>query len=170
MALTPEEQLDRAHWEAVEEVAEVLQEGQFHQALYLLRDVVRVDRKNPYVYYFMGIAFYELGQLEEARDAFRAAVKIAPGYIGARGSLAQVLRRLRDYRGAITEGKATLALRKDDPDALHALGMAYAALGQRSEARRYLEAFLRSRPEYEATQEAQLVLQLLERGHGPIEL
>jgi Flp pilus assembly protein TadD len=170
MAVTPEDQLDGAHWEAVEEVAEVLQEGQYQQALYLLRDLAREDPRNPYIYYFMGVAFYEIGRLEEARDAFRAAVKLEPRYLGARGSLAQVLRRLRDYRGAIAEGKAALALRNDDPDALHALGMAYAALGQRSDARRYLEAFLRARSEYEPAQEVQFVLQLIEQGHGPVEI
>lgn len=170
MAGILEEQLDEAHWSAVEEVAELLQEGQYPQALFLLRDLVKEHPKNPYIYNFMGIALYELGRLEEARDAFRAAVRLAPRYVGARGSLAQVLRKLRDYRGAIVEGKATLALRNDDPDALHALGMAYAALGQRMEAKRHLEAFVRSHSEYEATQEAHLMLQFLEKGNGPLEI
>lgn len=166
----PDEQLDRAHWGAVEDVAEVLQEGQYQEALYQLRDIVQANPRNPYAFYFMGVAFYEIGRLPEARDAFRAAVRLEPRYVGARGSLAQVLRRLRDYRGAIAEGKATLALRNDDPDALHALGMAHAALGNRSDAKRYLEAFLRARSEYEAAQEVQMVLQLVEQGHGPVEL
>jgi tetratricopeptide (TPR) repeat protein len=170
MALTPEDQLDSAHWDAVEEVSELLQEGQPQQALYLLRDKARSDPRNPYVYYFMGVAFYEIGRLEEARDAFQAAVKLEPRYLGARGSLAQVLRRLRDFRGAIAEGKKALALKKDDPDALHAVGMAYAALGQRADAARHLEAFLRVHPEYEAGQEAQLILHLLQTGHGPVEI
>lgn len=170
MAATPEDLIDKAHWDAVEEVAELLQEGQPQQALFLLRDIAKTNPRNPYAYNFMGIALYEIGRLEEARDAFRAAVRLEPRYVGARGSLAQVLRRLRDYRGAIAEGKATLALRNDDPDAHHALGMAYAALGQRIEAKRHLEAFVRSHSEYEATQEAQLMIQLLETGHGPIEV
>ncbi len=170
MAVTPEDQLDGAHWDSVEEVAELIQEGQYQQALYLLRDKARSDPRNPYIYYFMGVSLYEIGRLEEARDAFRAAVRLEPRYVGARGSLAQVLRKMRDYRGAIAEGRATLAQRSDDPDALHALGMSYAALGQRSDARRYLEAFIRVKPEYEAGQEAQLILHLLEQGHGPVEV
>ena len=114
---------------------------------------------------------FQLGGMDPEVDAaFRAAVRLEPRYVGARGSLAQVLRKMRDYRGAIAEGRATLAQRSDDPDALHALGMSYAALGQRSDARRYLEAFIRVKPEYEAGQEAQLILHLLEQGHGPVEV
>lgn len=170
MARTPEDQLDSAQWEAVEEIAELLQEGQHEQVLFRLRDQARTDPRNPYVYYFMGVAFYELSQLEASRDAFRAAVRVAPSYVGARGSLAQVLRRLRDHRGAIAEGQAALRLKNDDPDSLHAVGMSHAALGQRAEAQRYLEAFLRTQPELEVAQEARLALDLISRGHGPVEI
>lgn len=168
--MTPEEQIDRAQWETVEEAAELVQQEQHHQALFVLRELARVHPRNPYVYYFMGVSMYELGQLEPARDAFRAAVKLEPKYVGARGSLAQVLRRMRDYRGAIVEGKAALGLRNDDPDALHAVGMAYAGLGQRGEAARYLEAFLRTHPEVEVVQEVRVVLDLITRGQGPVEI
>ncbi|RYE95031.1 MAG: tetratricopeptide repeat protein [Myxococcales bacterium] len=162
--------LDAAHWDAVEEATELIQEGQFQNALYVLREVVRADGRNPYAYYFMGVALYELAQLEPARDAYRAAVRLAPSYVGARGSLAQVLRRLGDHRGAIREAREGLNLRPDDPDSLHAAGMAHAALDHRSEARRYLEAFLRTKPEVEAAQEARLSLASLDRGMGPIDI
>jgi len=169
MVLTPEEEQDRARWEAVEEIAELLQESQYQQALYLVRDAAKKDPGNPYIFYFMGVALYELSMLEPARDAFRAAVKLSPRYIGARGALAQVLRRLRDFRGAIAEGKEALKISPDDPDALHAIGMSHAAQGHRSEAQRYLEAYLRTKPELEAAQEARLALDLIEKGHGPVE-
>lgn len=168
MPTTPEEQLDAAHWEAIEEPAELIQEGQYQTALYQLRDIARASPRNPYAYNYMGVALYELGQLAPARDAFRAAIRVAPRYVGARGSLAQVLRKMRDYRGAIAEGKEALKLKEDEADALHAIGMAYAAQGQRTEARRYLEAFLRTKPELEATHEARLTLDLLDKGTGPV--
>lgn len=170
MTMKPGDALDGAQWDAVEEATELIQEGQFQNALYVLREVVRADGRNPYAFYFMGVALYELGQLEPARDAYRAAVVLAPSYVGARGSLAQVLRRLGDNRAAIREAREALHLRADDPDALHAAGMAHAALDQRSEARRYLEAFLRTKPELEAAQEARLSLATLDRGQGPIDI
>ena len=162
--------LDGAHWDAVEEATELIQEGQHQEALYALREVLRADNRNPYAFYFMGVALYELAQLEAARDAYRAAVRLAPSYVGARGSLAQVLRRLGDNRGAINESREALRLKPDDPDALHAAGMAHAALGHRSEAARYLEAFLRTKPELESAQEARLSLDLLSRGQGPVDV
>ena len=163
---TPE---DAARWDAVEEATELLHEERYQDALYLLRDVVKADPGNPYGYYFIGAALYELGQLAPARDAYQAAVRLSPGYVGARGSLAQVLRLLKDFRGALREAEETLRLAPDDPDALHALGLSYAALGNRGSARHYLEAFLRTRPEFEAATEVARVLEMLPLADGPLD-
>ena len=162
MPTTPEEQLDAQHWDAVDEASELIQESKYQDALYLLRDVVQADPKNPYGYFFMGVAMFEVGQLAAARDAYRAALLLSPNYVGARGSLAQVLRLLGDLRGALTEGLATLRLKQDDPDALHAVGLAYAQLDQKTPALRYLRAFLETKPEIEIAQEVRHVMAELE--------
>lgn len=166
---TPKNPTDEAHWEAVEEASELIHDERFQESLYILRDIAKADPKNPYAYYFMGVALYELGQLEAARDAYRAATLLAPAYVGARGSLAQVLRLLRDHRGALKEGLTALKFSPKDPDALHAVGLAYAALGDHIPAKRYLNAFLSTKPEFEISTEVRQVLEMIDLADGSLE-
>ena len=108
--------------------------------------------------------------MEPARDAYRAALRAEPGYIGARGSLAQVLRQLGDFPGAVREAEIALRLAPADPDALHAAGLAHAAMGDRASAGHYLERFLETKPELEAALEVRQVLEALKAGDGPLEV
>jgi Tfp pilus assembly protein PilF len=162
---TPEEKRDREHWTAVEEAVELLHEEQFHDALAALRDVIREDPKNPYAFYFLGITMFEVGELEAARDAYRACLKIAPTHLGARVSLCHVLRALGDLRGAVREGMQALSQAPGDSDALHAVGLAYFARGDKSAAKKYLNAFLESQPEFEAAVEVRGMLAQMEEGN-----
>src|SRR5499427_4449365 len=141
-------ELDATHWEEVEEATELLHDERYHDALYFLRDVIKAHPTNPYAYYFLGVALFETAQLEAARDAYRAAVRLAPEYLGARVALSHVLRMLGDLRGAINEAEAALRAHPGDADALHAAGMAHAARGDREAARRHLNAYLAKGPEF----------------------
>jgi tetratricopeptide (TPR) repeat protein len=152
---------DHAHWDAVEEAAELLHEERFQEAMVALRDVLRADAKNPYAFYFLGVALYETGQLEAARDAYRACVKVAPAHLGARVALVHVLRALGDLRGAIQEGSVALEQAPEDGDVLHALGLAHHARGDTVAARRYLEAFLATGPEIDAALEVEALLEAM---------
>jgi|SRR5579883_909038 len=162
---TPEEEaqaLDGARWEAVEEATELLHEEEYHAALVALRDVLKADPQNAYAYYFTAIALFESGELEAARDAYRAALKVAPSHLGARVALSHVLRMTGDLRGAIKEGLAALSQAPGDGDVLHALGLAYHARGDKPAAKKYLEAFLDSRPEFETATEVRALLAQME--------
>jgi tetratricopeptide (TPR) repeat protein len=150
---------DHAHWDAVEEAAELLHEERFHEALVALRDVLRADGTNPYAFYFLGLALYESGELEPARDAHRACLRVAPKHLGARVALTHVLRALGDLRGAIQEGSLALLDAPGDADVLYALGMAHLARGDDAAARRFLEAFLQAGPEFESSEEVKALLE-----------
>ncbi len=154
----PRDEADRAHWDTVDEATELLHEERFQEALVLLRDVATADSTNPYAFYFMAVALFELGQLETARDAYRACLRLAPGHLGARVALCHVLRSLGDHREAIREGMAALTQVPGDTDALHAVGLAYLARGDKPAAQRYLQAYLESRPEFEAAEEVRGIL------------
>jgi len=158
----PESDADHAHWTAVEEISELLHEERFHEALPLLRDALKADPKNPYALHLLGVALYEVGQLEPARDAYRACVGVAPNHRGARVHLSHVLRELGDLRGAIKEGLDALSRFPDDGDAMHAVGLAYLARGDGAAAKKYLEAYLRTNPEFEAATEVRTLLAGLE--------
>lgn len=167
---TRHEERTGAQWDAVEEATELIHEGRYQDALYLLRDIVKSDPTNAYAFYFMGVALYEAGQMEPARDAYRAALRAEPGYVGARGSLAQVLRQLGDFSDAVREAEVVLRVAPADPDALHAAGLAHAAMGERASALHYLERFLATKPELEAALEARQVVEALKVGAGPLEV
>jgi regulator of sirC expression with transglutaminase-like and TPR domain len=62
---------------------------------------------------------------------------------------------------------AALARAPADPDALHAVGLAYHARGDDAAARKYLEAFLDTHPELEAGVEVQALLASLPGGEKP---
>jgi tetratricopeptide (TPR) repeat protein len=154
----PRDLQDHAHWDAVEEANELLHEERFHDAMVALRDILRADATNPYAFYFLGIALYESGELEPARDAYRAALRLAPKHLGARVALTHVLRALGDLREAIKEGMIALSNSPGDADVLYAVGMAYLARGDDAAARRFLEAFLQAGPEFESSEEVKALL------------
>ena len=159
-----DERRERERWAAVEEATELLHEERFREAMTELRGALQKDARNPYAYYFLGIAFFEVGELEAARDAYAACLKLAPSHLGARVALCHVLRMTGDLRGAIREGMAALAQAPGDPDALHAVGLAYHARGDDAAARKYLEAFLATNPEFEVAAETRALLGTLGEG------
>ena len=154
--------LDAARWDAVEEATELLHEERYHDALVALRDVLEDDPQNPYGFYFLAIAMFESGELEPARDAYRACLRLAPTHLGARVALSHVLRTLGDLRDAVREGMQALSQAPGDPDALHALGLAYYTRGDRSAAKKYLEAYLDTKPEFEVATEVRAMLASLD--------
>lgn len=149
---------DAEWWSAVEEATELLHEERFREALAELRRVLQADPGNPYGYYFLGIAFFEIGELEPARDAYAACLKLSPRHLGARVALCHVLRMLGDIRGSLREGLAALSQSPGDPDALFAVALAYHARGEDRATRQYIEAFLATGPEFEVGVEARAIL------------
>jgi len=158
----PEVEADHARWEAVEEATELLHEERYHDALVALREVLKNDPRNAYAFYFLAIVMYESGELEPARDAYQACLKLAPTHLGARVALTHVLRALGDLRGAIKEGLQALSQAPGDPDALHAVGLAYYARGDKEAAKKYLGAFLASKPEFEVATEVRAMLDAID--------
>lgn len=153
--------LDARHWEEVEEAAELLQEERPIEAIIELRRVLGESPRNPYAFHFLGVALHETSELEASRDAYRAAVAVAPRYLGARLHLSHVLRQLGDVRAAIEQGEIARRQAPDDPETWHALGLAHAARGDKQAARRWLEAYLMSNPEFEVSIEVRATLERL---------
>jgi Flp pilus assembly protein TadD len=152
---------DARAWEDVEEAIELLHEGRFIEAIVELRRVLKEDKRNAYAFRFLGTALYESGELEAARDAYKASLALAPRYLGARIDLSHTLRGLQDLRGALEQGEIARRQEPEDPDVWHALGMAHADNGDEDLARRLLEAFLRSNPELEVSLEVRAALERL---------
>ena len=157
---------DASKWDAVEEATELLHEERFHDALLELRDVLKRDPDNAYAFHFLGVALFESGELEAARDAYRACLRLAPRYLGSKVALSHVLRTLGDLRPALKEGMDALEISPEDGDALHAVGLAYLARGDTVAATKYLSEFLGTRPEFEVGEEVRAILLSIEQGGG----
>jgi Flp pilus assembly protein TadD len=166
---TEEQKQDEAHWSAVEEATELLHEERFREALEELRRVIKADPRNAYAFHFLGVGLFEVGELEAARDAYGASLKLSPGHIGSRVALAHVLRMLGDTRGAVREGLGALSQAPGDPDALHAVGLAYHARGEEAAAAKYLDAFLATNPEFEVAVETRALLASIRGEPAPAE-
>lgn len=156
---------DGGHWEAVEEASELLAEENYEEALLELKRVIVADPNNPYAYFLLGTGFFELKQISAASDAYRAAVTLAPDYLGARVAYSHVLRMLGQTQEAYDQAQEALARFPRDPDAIHASALANAKLGKRNRAKSELQQYLGTNPEYEVANEVQQILELL--GAGP---
>jgi tetratricopeptide (TPR) repeat protein len=155
---------DGAAWDAVEEATELLQEHDYPAALLALRDVIKAHPNNAYAFHYLGVAFFETKNLEAARDAYRAALRLSPDYLGARVALSHVLRGLNDAEGALREANEALRRFPKDGEALHAAGLANAAKGNRKAARQELEGYLDRSPELESANEVRQILEMLGMG------
>jgi len=138
-----------------------MHDGRFVEALVALRDVIKADPRNPYAYNFLGAALFETGQREAARDAYRAALRLSPNYLGARVALSNVLRLLGDLDGALSQANEARRRFPDDGDAMHAAGLAYAAKGNKKDAKKQLQGFIAANPELEARFEVEQILGML---------
>ena len=133
----------------MEEATELLHEERFREALVELRRVLEEDPKNPYAYYFLGIALFEVGEIEAARDAYTACLKLAPRHLGARVALVHVLRMPGRRARRHPRGHGGARRRRRRRRRPLRLGLAYHARGDDAAARKYLEAFLATNPEFE---------------------
>ncbi|MBL8613262.1 MAG: tetratricopeptide repeat protein [Myxococcales bacterium] len=162
-----EDPKDAERWEAVEEATELLAEERYNEALAELKKALDRDPKNAYAYYYTGVAMFEVGEMEPARDAYRAALTVAPRHLGARVALSHVLRKIGDYKAAIREGLVALEQAPTDGDAIYAVGMAYYSRGELGEAERYLSAFLATRPEFEIKVEVEALIARIREERRP---
>jgi Tfp pilus assembly protein PilF len=149
---------DHAHWDAVEEAAELIEERLFPAALLNLKAVIEKDAQNPYAYHLLGGLFHEIGELQASHDAYAAAVRTSPDHLGARVALSHVLRELGQLDDAEREAKNALRRHPRDGEAMHALGLVQIERGNAREARKNLQGFLDAKPELEAADEVRTIL------------
>jgi cytochrome c-type biogenesis protein CcmH/NrfG len=153
-------------WDAAQEGAELLRDGQADAAIAELERVVIADPDNEYAYFFLGSAHFEKGRFDKATKAYLEALRIAPGYLGALVSLGHALRMSNKLTQALKVGHQILARDPQDAEGLHLMGLTHYARGEASAAKRYLERFLDAKPEVEPAQEARGLLQLLAKHLG----
>jgi len=68
-----------------------LREGRAKLALEEFKQAIKKDKKNPYFYKGLGLAYARLNKLKDAAKAFRKAIDLNPYYVDVRNDLGSVL-------------------------------------------------------------------------------
>lgn len=148
-------------WEAAQEGAELLADGQADAAIAFLTALTEREPDNEYAQFFLGGARFEQEDYVKALRCYLTALQLAPDYVGAMVATGQTLRMLGRYNEAIRMGRQVLARAPDDQDALFLIGACHFARGDEEAARQFLRRFINTRPEIEAAIEAEGMLQVL---------
>jgi cytochrome c-type biogenesis protein CcmH/NrfG len=152
---------DDGSWEAAQDGAELIAEGNAEEAVRVLSKLVQDQPKNEHGWFFLGAAHYELTNYEQALTAYVKALEVKPFFIGAMINAGHSLRMVGRHEQAIRMGREVLKRDKNDADALFLLGAAHFARDDGAAAIDYLERFLDTRPEAEVATEARGMLQVL---------
>jgi tetratricopeptide (TPR) repeat protein len=154
------------HWDAAQEAAELVSEGEYERALAMLVDLLRAEPDNEYAYYYLGAAHYELEHYDRSLAAYVKALELVPTYLGAMVHAGHSLRMLGRYPEAIRMARQVLARASNDPDALFLIGASSFARGDDAQAQAFLERFLQTNPELEVATEVEGMLQLMRARGG----
>jgi len=114
-------------WNALCLVA--LQAATPEAALERARHAVKLDRKNAEYLNNLGIASGELGEFNEAEQAFRRALKLKPVYVEARFNLAKLLHKQGRLAESLKEFERAHAIDPASVKVQHGLTEAYQANG-----------------------------------------
>jgi cytochrome c-type biogenesis protein CcmH/NrfG len=148
-------------WEAAQEGAELIADGELEQAVQVLSTLAQAQPKNEYARFYLGAAHYELHDYARALQAYVGALQVAPTHRGAMIGAGHALRMLGRNDQAIRMGQQLLVGDKQDQDALYLLGSAHFAHGDNHAAEQFLRRFLDTNPEVEAATEAEGMLQVI---------
>jgi len=64
---------------------------QYDQAVKILKKAEKMSKNDPKLYYNLGIAYEALNEVTDARDAFRLALKLNPGFASAQEHLDRLI-------------------------------------------------------------------------------
>lgn len=100
--------------------------GQYNEAVKALEAAVKQERENAEAHFLLGVAYFQTGAYEKARDAFERTLKLDPERAAAiHHNLGALAIQMDDLDTAVKEFQAALALDADDPDTHYQLGAAY---------------------------------------------
>jgi protein O-GlcNAc transferase len=124
---------------------QLLDKGQFAGARTMLLDAARKPRASAEILQLLGVACAELGDLSEAMEHLRRAVKAAPRSVSAHFNLGNLLLRSGRVEEALTSFGSGLALRPNSAELLASCGDALTRMGRHEEAtQHYTQAIMMS--------------------------
>lgn len=83
------------------EASALMRQGRANEAAGIFAEIARANPRQPELQNNLGVAMKAAGRLKEAAQAYRRALKLAPGYAVAEANLARVLLALGDGAAAV---------------------------------------------------------------------
>jgi hypothetical protein len=124
------------------------QVGYWKDSLSLCRHALAVTKNNYLMNYNCGSALRDLGQVDEAIEQYRQAIKINPLYAKAHNNLGCALRDKKQFDEAEAEFKLAIKILPDYAYAQNNYGVALAVRGQYEEAISHFDAALKADPRF----------------------
>jgi tetratricopeptide (TPR) repeat protein len=110
----------------------------------------------------LGMAYMQLGRIDDADRTFRAIVAQDDRYAGAHDGLGLVAAARKDIQTARREFEKAVELNPDEAKALLDLGILYQNMGNREQALHYLQLFLSKAPKVQFTDQVAAVREAIQ--------
>jgi Tfp pilus assembly protein PilF len=130
-----------------------LDEGRTAEAKEVLEKALAIDPALAKTHFFLGMALKNLGQYDDAKQHFEQARDKYPRDRVVRNQLGRVLFLKRQFKDAIAEFEAALAIDPEDLQAHYNLMLCYQGLGDREQAAREEQLYRR----FKADESAQAI-------------
>ena len=140
------------------------QAGNTERAVGLYRQLLLAEPNNAQVWYLLGAACAQLGQLDEARSSLRQATGVNPRHAEAHNHLGVVLAQQASLDDAITSFRRALELKPDSLEVLNNLGLALLRQDKPDDAIAMFQRALEIKPD-DVKARHNLHRALRERGH-----
>lgn len=122
-------------------------DGRWDEALRWLLDAYARTPRDPHVLGQLGLTFYRLGRLADARRAYHELLAVQPGNLDGHLGLGNTERVAGDMRAAAGQYGIVVRRRPDDVKAWTGLGIARMGLGDAAGARAAFERVLKLQPD-----------------------
>jgi FkbM family methyltransferase len=140
------------------------QAGNTERAVGLYRQLLLAEPNNAQIWYLLGAACAQLGELDEARSSLRQATGVNPRHAEAHNHLGVVLAQQASLDDAISSFRRALELKPDSLEVLNNLGLALLRQDKADDAIAIFQRALEIKPE-DVKARHNLHRALRERGH-----
>ncbi len=107
--------------------------GQLDRARELYLEVLRLDPRNKFAYYNLGLISQTTGGMADAENHYRIALGIDPAFVAAQFNLAILKRDTGQYQEAVDLFRSVTTLEPENAAAYYNMGIVLRALGSAAE-------------------------------------
>ncbi|KDR96030.1 TPR repeat-containing protein [Peptoclostridium litorale DSM 5388] len=143
----------------IEEGIELVISGESHAALETLLPLVNKHAGDWKLLFFIGVAYRQLGEVQEAMMYFRDILLIDKDNVDTMVEMGLCKAMLGELKESVDHFENALKLRSDDPEILCNAAMAYYNMGDMEKANEYIQKSFEIDPDDEITQACHLEIE-----------